>query len=53
MYVACVVKGEKYGGSVMRRTEGKEPFAKPRCKWNDSSKMNLTYMGYDRLNWSI
>lgn len=50
-HVACVMKGEKYVENIIERAEGKGPFARPRCKWNDNSKMNLTYMGYDRANW--
>jgi hypothetical protein len=34
------------------RTEGKRPLGRPRCRWEDNIKMDLTERGIDGANWS-
>jgi hypothetical protein len=33
------------------RPEGKRPLERPRCRWEDNIKMDLTEIGIDEANW--
>jgi hypothetical protein len=49
----CGTHGE--GRSVYRvlvgRPEGKKPLGRPRRRWEDNIKMDLTEIGVDGANW--
>jgi hypothetical protein len=36
---------------LVGRPEGKRPLGRPRCRWEDSIKMDLRETGIDGLNW--
>jgi hypothetical protein len=36
---------------LVGRPEGKRPLGRPRCKWEDSIKMNLREIGINGANW--
>jgi hypothetical protein len=44
------------GGGVYRvlvgRPEGKRPLGRPRRRWEDNIKMDLTDIGIDEANWN-
>ena len=47
-HAACV--GEKYIQSSVDKREGKRPFASPRCRWEDNTKMYDNVMGWQRMD---
>jgi hypothetical protein len=36
---------------LVGRPEGKRPLRRPRCRWEDNIKMDLTEIGIDGANW--
>ena len=52
-HVACM--GERRGVRVcrvlVRKTEGKLPFGRPRCRWEDNIKMDFQEMGCGGVEW--
>jgi hypothetical protein len=36
---------------VVGRPEGKRPLGRPRCRWEDNIKIDLTGIGIDGANW--
>jgi hypothetical protein len=36
---------------LVGKPEGKIPLRKPRCRWEDNSKMDLREIGLDGLDW--
>jgi hypothetical protein len=50
-HVACMrEKGTAYKISV-RKPEGKRPFGRLRCKWEDNSKIDLRETGFGDMDW--
>jgi hypothetical protein len=43
-YAACM--GMKNGHILIEKTEGKTPFRRPRCRWEENIKMNLKETEY-------
>jgi hypothetical protein len=36
---------------LVGRPEGKRPLGRPRCRWEDNIKMDLSEIGIDGTNW--
>jgi hypothetical protein len=36
---------------LLRKPEGKRQHGKPRCRWEDSTIMDLVKIGWDRVDW--
>jgi hypothetical protein len=36
---------------VVGRPEGKRPLGRPRCRWEDNIKIDLSEIGIDGANW--
>jgi hypothetical protein len=53
-HVACMEEG-RGGRGIYRvlvvRPKGKRPLGRPRHKWEDNIKMDLTEIGINRANW--
>jgi hypothetical protein len=45
-----VAKGNAYG-ILVGKTEGKRPLGRPRCRWVDNFKMDLTEIGSGGMDW--
>jgi hypothetical protein len=45
--------GEKWNAYIIlvRNLKGKRPLGKPRLRWVDNIKMNLTEIGWDDMDW--
>jgi hypothetical protein len=45
--------GEKRNAYMMivRKPEGKRPLGRPRCRWMDTSKMDLIEIGWGGRDW--
>jgi hypothetical protein len=37
--------------ALVGKSEGKRPLARPRCRWVDDIKMDLTDIGWDGVDW--
>jgi hypothetical protein len=33
------------------KSEGRKPFGRPRCRWEDNIYLNLNEIGWERINW--
>jgi hypothetical protein len=51
---ACSTNGEKRNAYLIfvRKTEGKRPLGRPRCRWVDNIKIDLREIGWDGMDWS-
>jgi hypothetical protein len=36
---------------LVGKSEGKRPLGRPRCRWVDNIKMDLTEIGWDGVDW--
>jgi hypothetical protein len=36
---------------LVRKPEGKRPLVRPRCRWEDSIKINLKEIGWEDMDW--
>jgi hypothetical protein len=36
---------------LVRNLERKRPFGRPRCRWEDSTRMNLREIKWESVNW--
>jgi hypothetical protein len=36
---------------LVRTSEGKRPFGKPRCRWEDNIRMDLREVGREAVDW--
>jgi hypothetical protein len=36
---------------LLRKSEGKRPIERPRCRWKDNTKMDLREIGYGGMEW--
>ena len=47
------LKGERRGvyGVLVGKTEGKRPLGRPKCRWEDSIKMDLREVGCGGMDW--
>jgi hypothetical protein len=45
--------GEKRNayGILVGKTEGKRPLGRPRCRWVDNTKIDLSGIGWDDMDW--
>jgi hypothetical protein len=50
-HVACTGEGRGVYGVLVGRPECKRPLERPRHRWEDNIKMNLTKIGIDGRNW--
>jgi hypothetical protein len=50
---ACSTNGEKKNAYriLVAKPEGKRPLGRPRCRWVDNIKMDLTVIGWDGGDW--
>jgi hypothetical protein len=51
-YVACTGDSRVVYGMLVEKPEGKRPFAKPRRRWDDNSKMDLQEVRFGGMNWA-
>jgi hypothetical protein len=51
---ACSTNGEKRNAYriLMRKPEGKKPLGRPRRRWVDSIKIDLSELGWDGMDWN-
>jgi hypothetical protein len=51
---ACSMNGAKRKANriLVGKTEGKRPLGRPRCRWVDNIKMDLTEIERDDMDWS-
>jgi hypothetical protein len=50
-HVACMGEGSYVYRVLVGRPKGKRPLGRPRCRWEDNIKMDLTETGIDEANW--
>jgi hypothetical protein len=50
-YAARMVEGRGVYRVLARRPEGKRPLGRPRRRWEDNIKLDLTEIGIDVANW--
>jgi hypothetical protein len=50
-HVACMGEGRGVYRVLLGRPEGKRPLGRPRHRWEDNIKMNLSEIGIDGANW--
>jgi hypothetical protein len=50
---ACSTNGEKRNAYriLVGNPEGKRPLGRPKCRWVDNTRMNLTAIGWDAMDW--
>jgi hypothetical protein len=50
---ACSTNGQKKNAYriLVGKPEGKRPVGRPRCRWVDNVKMDLTEMGLGGMDW--
>jgi len=36
---------------LITRPEGKRPLRRPKCRWEDNIRMDLTEIGWEGVNW--
>jgi hypothetical protein len=48
-----VAEGEKKNGYriLVEKPEGKRPLGRPRCRWVDNIRMDLTEVGWGGMDW--
>jgi hypothetical protein len=51
LHVACMEEGRGVQRVLVGRPEGKRPLERPRHRWKDNIKMDLTEIGIDGANW--
>jgi hypothetical protein len=49
--VACMGEGRGVYRVLVGRPEGQRPLERPRHRWENNIKLNLTEMGIDGANW--
>jgi len=49
--VACMGEGRGVYRVLVGRPDGKRPLGRPRCRWENSIKMDLREIGINRQNW--
>jgi hypothetical protein len=49
----CSTKGEKRNSYrlLVRKSEGKRPVRRPRCRWMDNIRMDLVEVGWGDVDW--
>jgi hypothetical protein len=50
-HVACMGEGRGVYRVLIRRSEGKRPLGRPRCRWEDNIKLDFREIGIDKANW--
>jgi hypothetical protein len=50
-YVVCMAEGRGAYRVLVGRPEGKRPLVRPRCSWEDKTKMDLRDIGIHGANW--
>jgi hypothetical protein len=50
-HAACMEDGTGIYGVLVGRPNGKRPWGRPRCRWEDNIKMDLREMGINGANW--
>jgi transcription termination factor 2 len=50
-HVACMGEGRRVYRVLVGRPEGKRPLGRPRRRWKDNIKIELTDIGIDGANW--
>jgi hypothetical protein len=50
-HVARVGEGRRVHRVLVGRPDGKRPLGRPRCRWEDNIKLDLTEIGMDGTNW--
>jgi hypothetical protein len=50
-HVACLGEGRVICSVLVGRPEGKRPLGRPRRRWEDNIKLDLTEIGIDGANW--
>jgi hypothetical protein len=50
---ACNMSGEKRNAYriFVGKPDGKRPLGRPRCRWVDNIKMDLTKIGWGEMDW--
>jgi hypothetical protein len=50
-HVTHMGEGRSVYSVLVGRPKGKRPLGRPRCRWEDNIKMDLTEIGIDGMNW--
>jgi len=50
-HVECVGEGRDAYRVLLGKPEGKRPLGRPRCRWEDNSKVNLQEVRYGGMDW--
>jgi hypothetical protein len=49
--IACMGEMRNTYRILVRKPEGKRPLGRPRCRWEDTIKMNCKEIGYKVMDW--
>jgi transcription termination factor 2 len=52
-HVARMGEGRGVYRALVGRSEGERPLGRPRCRWEDNIKMDLSEIGIDGENWIL